>query len=78
MNITRRVPGITRNSGWQAIDAEIASRSPEARTGTQRFWWEPSLPMKASRQRDRVPEPRAREEEPARDLTILPACRRAC
>lgn len=21
---TRRVPGITRNSGWQAVDAEIA------------------------------------------------------
>jgi hypothetical protein len=23
---TSRVPGVSRNSGWQAIDAEIASR----------------------------------------------------
>ena len=26
MNTSSRVPGITRNSGWQAIDAEIAAR----------------------------------------------------
>ena len=25
MNTSRRVPGVSRNSGWQAIDAEIAS-----------------------------------------------------
>lgn len=24
MNTSSRVPGITRNTGWQAIDAEIA------------------------------------------------------
>ncbi len=23
---TSRVPGVSRNSGWQAVDAEIASR----------------------------------------------------
>lgn len=26
MNTSSRVPGITRNSGWQAIDANIAAR----------------------------------------------------
>jgi hypothetical protein len=25
MNTSSRVPGVSRNSGWQAIDAEIAS-----------------------------------------------------
>jgi hypothetical protein len=25
MNTSRRVPGVSRNSGWQAVDAEIAS-----------------------------------------------------
>jgi len=24
MNTSRRVPGVSRNSGWQAVDAEIA------------------------------------------------------
>jgi hypothetical protein len=28
---TSRVPGVSRNSGWQVVDAEIASR----RTGQQ-------------------------------------------
>jgi hypothetical protein len=27
MNSSSRVPGVTRNSGWQAVDAEIASRA---------------------------------------------------
>jgi hypothetical protein len=26
MNISSRIPGISRNSGWQAVDAEIAAR----------------------------------------------------
>lgn len=26
MNTTRRVPGINRNSGWQAIDAKLDAR----------------------------------------------------
>ena len=26
MNVSSRVPGSTRNSGWQAVDAEIASK----------------------------------------------------
>jgi hypothetical protein len=26
MNTSSRVPGITRNSGWQAIDAEMLDR----------------------------------------------------
>ena len=26
MNTSSRVPGITRNSGWLAVDAEIAAR----------------------------------------------------
>lgn len=26
MNTSCRVPGITRNSGWQAVDAEMAAR----------------------------------------------------
>jgi hypothetical protein len=26
MNTSSRVPGLTRNSGWQAIDAEMAAR----------------------------------------------------
>jgi len=26
MNTTSRVPGISRNSGWREIDAEIAAR----------------------------------------------------
>ena len=26
MNISSRVPGVSRNSGWQAVDAELASR----------------------------------------------------
>jgi hypothetical protein len=26
MNISSRVPGITRNSGWDAVDAEIRDR----------------------------------------------------
>jgi hypothetical protein len=25
MNVSSRVPGCTRNSGWQAVDAEIAA-----------------------------------------------------
>jgi hypothetical protein len=28
MNTSRRVPGVSRNSGWQAVDIEIASRRP--------------------------------------------------
>jgi hypothetical protein len=26
MNTSSRVPGITRNTGWQAVDAEMAAR----------------------------------------------------
>jgi hypothetical protein len=26
MNTSSRVPGVSRNSGWQTIDVEIASR----------------------------------------------------
>ena len=26
MNVTSRVPGVSRNSGWQVVDAELASR----------------------------------------------------
>ena len=26
MNVSSRVPGLTRNSGWQAVDAGIAAR----------------------------------------------------
>jgi hypothetical protein len=33
MNISSRVPGISRNSGWQSIDAEIASRSTASNGG---------------------------------------------
>jgi len=31
MNTSSRVPGMTRNSGWQVIDAEIAARRLEQR-----------------------------------------------
>lgn len=26
MNTSSRVPGVTRNSGWQAVDAEMSDR----------------------------------------------------
>jgi hypothetical protein len=35
MNTSRRVPGVSRNSGWQAIDAEIApARRRQQQTAT--------------------------------------------
>jgi hypothetical protein len=33
MNVSSRVPGRTRNSGWRAVDAEIASKRVRPQPG---------------------------------------------
>lgn len=33
MNTSCRVPGVTRNSGWQAVDAEMAARRARQQQG---------------------------------------------
>jgi hypothetical protein len=33
MNVSSRVPGSTRNSGWQAVDAEIAAKQVRLQPG---------------------------------------------
>ena len=32
MNTSSRVPGISRNSGWQSVDASIAARRDQQQT----------------------------------------------
>lgn len=55
MNTTRRVPGITRNSGWQAVDAEIhltrgtSSKLGSATTAVGTEWADSNLDLTTER-----------------------------